>query len=160
MTDFMNMDGEAGGNQPPGERALTGWKACFFMPGPTAFRRRYMPEQTVEEGIARIKPGDMLVLTPLSPLFRLPGRECLYRLRAGRGQQTETLRLPPTCRGDDYLRVFRRCPDAEAGLLFRLLHAPRRPGHHRLHVQSTRETIGPRAPDSVRGRQAFRKHIL
>ena len=28
--------------------------------------------------IARIKPGDMLVLTPLSPLFLPSGEECLY----------------------------------------------------------------------------------
>lgn len=48
------------------------------MAGPDGVPTSLATEQTVEEGIARIKPGDMLVLTPLLPLFLPSGEECLY----------------------------------------------------------------------------------
>lgn len=122
MTDFMNMDdeGRLEINRRVNARRQAGKPVSFSYAGPDGVPTSLATEQTVEEGIARIKPGDMLVLTPLSPLFLPSGEECLYIACEQDAGQTETLRLSAYIRrGDDYLRVFREMPGREAGLLFR-----------------------------------------
>lgn len=80
MTDFMNMDDEGRReiNRRVNARRQAGKPVSFSYAGPDGVPTSLATEQTVEEGIARIKPGDMLVLTPLSPLFLPSGEECLY----------------------------------------------------------------------------------
>ena len=120
--DFMNMDDEGRReiNRRVNARRQAGKPVSFSYAGPDGVPTSLATEQTVEEGIARIKPGDMLVLTPLSPLFLPSGEECLYIACEQDAGQTETLRLSAYIRrGDDYLRVFREMPGREAGLLFR-----------------------------------------
>lgn len=122
MTDFMNMDDEGRReiNRRVNARRQAGKPVSFSYAGPDGVPTSLATEQTVEEGITRIKPGDMLVLTPLSPLFLPSGEECLYIACEQDAGQTETLRLSAYIRrGDDYLRVFREMPGREAGLLFR-----------------------------------------
>ena len=122
MTDFMNMDDEGRReiNRRVNARRQAGKPVSFSYAGPDGVPTSLATEQTVEEDIARIKPGDMLVLTPLSPLFLPSGRNaCISPASRTRGRRKRWRLSAYIRRGDDYLRVFREMPGREAGLLFR-----------------------------------------
>ena len=151
MTDFMNMDDEGRReiNRRVNARRQAGKPVSFSYAGPDGVPTSLATEQTVEEGIARIKPGDMLVLTPLLPLFLPSGEECLYIACEQDAGQTETLRLSAYIRrGDDYLRVFREMPGREAGLLFRDCFMRRASRTSPIGMCSHGKTIGPKSARS------------
>ncbi|MFQ9865653.1 MAG: hypothetical protein ACLRWP_00115 [Bilophila wadsworthia] len=149
MTDFMNMDDEGRReiNRRVNARRQAGKPVSFSYAGPDGVPTSLATEQTVEEGIARIKPGDMLVLTPLSPLFLPSGRNACIACEQDAGRR-KRCGFPPT-----YVAVTTTCAcsgDArrEAGLLFRDRFMRRAvPDITDWHVQSW-ETIGPKSARS------------
>ena len=122
MSGFMDMDDEGRReiNRRVKARQDAGKPVSFSYAGPDGVPTSLATERTVEEALARIKPGDMLALTPLSPLFLPSGEECLHIACEQDAEQTQTLRLSAYIRrGDDYLRVSRETAKQEAGKLFR-----------------------------------------
>lgn len=139
MSGFMDMDDEGRReiDRRVKARQHAGKPVFFSYAGPDGIPTSLATERAVEEGVARIKPGDMLVLTPLSPLFLPSGEECLHIACEQDAGRTETLRLSTYIRrGDDYLRAFRDVPRREAAGLFRGYFAHRAvPGIADWHVQ-------------------------
>ncbi len=122
MSDFMSMDDEERReiNRRIKARQASGKPVFFSYAGPDGVPTSLATERTVEDGFARIKPGDMLVLTPLSPLFLPSGEECLYIACESHAESSEKLRLSAYIRrGDAYLHVFGEMAGHEAAQLFR-----------------------------------------
>lgn len=122
MSVFMDMDDEGRReiNRRVKARQSAGKPASFSYAGPDGIPTSLATERIVEKDVARIKPGDILALTPLSPLFLPSGEECLHIACEQDAEQTENLRLSVSIRrGDDYLHVFREAAKQEAGDLFR-----------------------------------------